>query len=104
VDLSQNFLSAFGTLENLNQETGTEMCQIKPLVRQGGTNQSPVGRRKAHGFKAYRSKDQTKIQSGVCRKVFSFSKKIVKLVLLETKLQLIKDLTISKGSLNVSIV
>jgi DNA repair protein RadC len=31
VDSSQNFLSAFGTLENLNQATGTEMCQIKAI-------------------------------------------------------------------------
>ena len=31
VDLSQNLLNAFGTLENLNQATGTEMCQIKAI-------------------------------------------------------------------------
>jgi len=75
---------------------------------QGGTNQSSAGGGKAHAFKAYQIEDQTKIQSGVCRKVFSFSKKpekkIVKIVLLEPKLQLIKDLTISKGSFNVGII
>jgi len=42
---------------------------------QGGTNQIPTGGGKAHNFKPYQSEDQTKISSGVCRKVFSFSKK-----------------------------
>jgi DNA repair protein RadC len=31
VDSSQNLLSAFGTLENLNQATCTEMFQIKAI-------------------------------------------------------------------------
>ena len=31
VDSIQNLFSAFGTLENLNQATGTEMCQIKVI-------------------------------------------------------------------------
>ena len=75
---------------------------------QGGTNQSPAGGGKTHDFKDYRSEDQTKIQSGVCRKVFPFlrnlKKEILKIVLLDSKLQLIIDLTISKGSLNAYIV
>jgi DNA repair protein RadC len=30
-DLIQNLFSAFGTLENFNQVTGTEMCKIKAI-------------------------------------------------------------------------
>jgi DNA repair protein RadC len=31
VGLTKNLLSAFNTLEKLNQATGTEMCQIKAI-------------------------------------------------------------------------
>jgi DNA repair protein RadC len=58
VDLIQELLSAFVTLENLSQATGTETCQLKDIgMTKGDINKYPAGGGKAHSFKAYRSED-----------------------------------------------
>jgi DNA repair protein RadC len=109
VDLSQNLLSAFGTLENLNQATGTEICQIKDI---GGAKaaqiKAPLEVGKRMASKTTGVKIKLKFSQAFVEKFFPFlrnlKKEIVKIVLLGPKLQLIEDLNISKGSLNVVIV
>ena len=101
-------ISAFGTFENLNQATGTEMYQIKTIGAAKATQtKAPkeVGKRMAS--KSTTVNIKLKSSQAFVEKFFHFlrnlKKEIVKIVLLEPKLQLIKDLTISKGSLNVRI-
>ena len=102
-------LSAFGTLENLNQATGTEMCQIKDIGAAKETQiKAPLEVEKRMASKPTRVKIKLKSSQAFVEKFFPFlrnlKKEIVKIMLLEPKLQLIKDQTISKGSLNVGIV
>jgi DNA repair protein RadC len=99
----------FGTLENLNQATGTEMCQIKAIgAAKVLQTKAPPEFGKRMASKPTRVKIKLKSSQAFVEKFFPFlrnlKKKILKIVRLEPKLQLIKDLTISKGSLNVSIV
>ena len=109
VDLSQELLIAFGTLENLNQATVTEMCQIKDI---GAAKAKQIKARldveKRIPSKPKGVKIKLKSSQAFVEKFFPFlrnlKKEIVKIVLLESKLKLIKDLTISKGSLNSKIV
>lgn len=109
VDLSRDLLSAFGNLENLDQATVTEMCQIKGIGAAKAAQIKAaleVGKRMASkptGVKIKLKSSQAFVEQ------FSpflkhLKKEIVKIVLLDPKLQLIKDLTISEGSLNASIV
>lgn len=109
VDLSRDLLSAFGTLESLDQATVTEMCQIKGIGAAKAAQIKAaleVGKRMASkptGVKIKLKSSQAFVEQ------FSpflkhLKKEIVKIVLLDPKLQLIKDLTISEGSLNASIV
>jgi DNA repair protein RadC len=109
VDTSQNLLSAFGTFENLNQATGTEMYQIKTIGAAKATQtKAPkeVGKRMAS--KSTTVNIKLKSSQAFVEKFFPFlrnlKKEMVKIVRLESKLKLIKDLTISKESLNVGIV
>ena len=109
VDSSQNLLSAFGTLENLNQATSTEMCQIKAIgASKAAQTKAPLKVGKRMASNPTRAKIKLKSCQAFVEKFFPFlrnlKKEIVKIVLLEPKLQLIKDLTILKGSLNVGIV
>ena len=100
VDSSQNLLSAFGTLENLNQVTGTEMCQIKAIgASKASQTKSLLEVEKRMASKPTRVKIKLKSSQAFLEKSFPFLRKlknkIVKIVLLEPKLQFIKDLTIS---------
>ena len=99
----------FGTLENLNQATVTEMCQIKDIRAAKATQiKAPLEVEKRIASKPKGVKIKLKSSQVFVEKKFpslrNLKKEIVKIVLLEPKLQLIKDLTISKGSLNVGIV
>ena len=109
VDLSRDLLNAFGTLENLDQATVTEMCQVKGI----GSAKAAQIRAALEMGKCMASKPTSiKIKLKSSRAfVDQFSlflknlkKEIVKIVLLDPKLQYIKDLTILEGSLNASIV
>ena len=109
MDLSQNLLSAFGTLENLNQATGTEMCQIKDIgAAKAAQIKVPQEVEKCMASKTTGVKIKLKFSQAFVKKFFTFlrnlKKEIVKIVLLEPKLQFIKDLTILKESWNVGIV
>ena len=107
--LTKNLLSAFNTLEKLNQATGTEMCQIKAIgAAKAAQTKAPLEVGKRIASKPTRMKIKQKFSQAFVEKFFPFlrnlKKEIVKIVLLESKLKLIKDLTISKGILNVGIV
>jgi DNA repair protein RadC len=109
VDLSQKLLSAFGTPENLNQATDTEMCQIKAIgAAKAAQTKAPLEVEKCMASKPTRVKIKLESSQAFVEKFFSFlrnlKKEIVKIVLLEPKLQLIKDLTILKGSFNIGII
>jgi DNA repair protein RadC len=109
VNTSLNLISAFGTFENLNQATGTKMCQIKAIgAAKAAQTKAPLEVGKRMASKPTRVNIKLKSSQAFVEKFFPFlrnlKKEIVKIGLLEPKLQLIKDLTISKGSLNVGIV
>ena len=102
-------LSAFGARENLNQATGTEMCQIKAFGAAKATQtKAPLEEEKRMASKPTRVNIKLKSSQAFVENFFPFlrnlKKVIVKIVLLEPKLQFIKDLTILKESWNVGIV
>ena len=109
VDLSRDLLNAFGTLENLDQATVNEMCQVKGIGSAKAAQIKAaleVGKRMAS--KPIDIKIKLKSSQAFVDQFAPFlkhlKKEIVKIVLLDPKLQYIKDLTISEGSLNASIV
>ena len=88
-------LSAFGTLENLNQVTGTEMCQIKAIgASKASQTKSLLEVEKRMASKPTRVKIKLEYSQAFVEKFFSFlrnlKKEIVKIVVLEPKLQLIQ--------------
>ncbi len=109
VELSRDLLNTFGALENLDQATVTEMCQIKGI---GAAKAAQIKAALEVGKRMASKPKSTKIKLRSSQAfVDQFSpflknlkKEIVKIVLLDLKLQYIKDLTISEGSLNASIV
>ena len=109
VDLSRDLLSMFGTLENLDQATVTEMCQVKGIGAAKAAQIKAaleVGKRMASkptGMKIKLKSSQAFVEQ-FSPFLKNLKKEIVKIVLLDPKLQFIKDLTISEGSLNASIV
>ena len=109
VDLSRDLLNQFGTLENLDQATVTEICQVKGIGSAKAAQIKAaleVGKRMAS--KPMSTKNKLKSSQAFVNQFSPFlknlKKEIVKIVLLDPKLQYIKDLTISEGSLNASIV
>jgi DNA repair protein RadC len=108
VNLSQNLLSAFGSLKNLNQKTGTKIYQIKFIGAAKSAKSKPRWEVRKRMVSKYTGvKIKLKSSQTFVKKFFHFlkniKKEIVKIVLLDPKLKLIKDLTISKGSLNARI-
>jgi DNA repair protein RadC len=109
VDLSQDLLSAFNTLKNLIQATGTKMCQKKAIdAAKAGQIKVPLGIEKCMASKHTGANIKLKSSQAFVEKFFPFlinlKKEIVKIALLDPKLKLIIDLTISKRSLNASII
>jgi DNA repair protein RadC len=109
VDLSRDLLNVFGSLENLDQASVTEMCQVKGIGSAKAAQIKAaleVGKRMAS--KPADIKNKLKSSQAFVDQFAPFlknlKKEIVKIVLLDPKLQYIKDLTISEGSLNASIV
>ncbi len=109
VDLSRDLLNKFGTLESIDQASVTEICQIKGIGSAKAAQIKAaleVGKRMA----AKTSGKKIKMKSSrIFVEHFSpflknLKKEIVKIVLLDPKLQFLKEITISEGSLNASIV
>ena len=109
VDLSRDLLKNFGSLENIDQASITEICQIQGIGNAKAAQIKAaleIGKRMA----AKTSGKKIKMKSSrIFVEYFSpflknLKKEIVKIVLLDPKLQLLKEITISEGSLNASIV
>jgi DNA repair protein RadC len=109
VDLSRDLLNEFGTLESIDQASITEICQIKGI---GAAKAAQIKAALEVGKRMAAKTSGKKIKMKSCRVFFEYfspflknlKKEIVKIVLLDPKLQLIKEITISEGSLNASIV
>jgi len=109
VDLSRDLLSKFGTLENIDQASITEICQIKGI---GTAKAAQIKAALEVGKRMVAKTSGKKIKMKSSRVFFehfspflkNLKKEIVKIVLLDPKLQFIKEITISEGSLNASIV
>ena len=85
------------------------MCQIKAIgASKAAQTKALLEVEKRMASKPTRVKIKLKSSQAFVEKFFPFlinlKKKIVKIMLLQPKLQFIKDLTISKESLNVGIV
>ncbi len=109
IDLSRDLLTYFGSFKQLDQATVSELCQIKG-----------IGEAKAAQIKAALEVGKRMSSQGTGKKIkmrtsqdfadlFSpflknLKKEIVKVALLDPKLHIIKEQTISEGSLNSSIV
>ncbi len=109
VDLSRDLLGVFGALENLDQATVTEICQVKGIgAAKAAQIKAALELGKRMASKPTGMKIKLKSSHHFVEQFSPFlknlKKEIVKIVLLDPKLQLIKDLTISEGSLNASIV
>ena len=109
VDLSRDLLKVFGSLENIDQATVNEICQVKGIGSAKAAQIKAaleVGKRMSS--KSVSLKTELKSSQALVTQFAPFmrnlKKEIVKIVLLDNKLQLIKDLTVSEGSLNASIV
>ena len=102
-------LKVFGSLENIDQATVNEICQVKGIGSAKAAQIKAaleVGKRMSS--KSVSLKTELKSSQALVTQFAPFmrnlKKEIVKIVLLDNKLQLIKDLTVSEGSLNASIV
>ncbi|MZH42196.1 MAG: DNA repair protein RadC [Nitrospinae bacterium] len=109
VDLSRDILKVFSSLENIDQATVNEICQVKGIGSAKAAQIKAaleVGKRMSS--KSASLKTELKSSQALVTQFAPFmrnlKKEIVKIVLLDNKLQLIKDLTVSEGSLNASIV
>lgn len=109
VDLSRDLLNKFGSLENIDQASITEICQIKGI---GAAKAAQIKAALEVGKRMAAKTSGKKIKMKSSRVFFehfspflkNLKKEIVKIVLLDPKLQFIKEITISEGSLNASIV
>ena len=109
MDLSRDLLDSIGDFNKLDSASITEICavkgigtakaaQIKAALEIGKRLSSQVSGKKE---KMKSSQDFVNLYAPFLR---NLKKEIVKVVLLNPKLNIIKDLTISEGSLNSSIV
>jgi DNA repair protein RadC len=109
VDLSRDLLNKFGTLENIDQASITEICQIQGI---GAAKAAQIKAALEVGKRMTAKTSGKKVKMKSSRVFFehfspflkNLKKEIVKIVLLDPKLQFIKEITISEGSLNASIV
>ena len=109
VDLALDLLNKFGGLQELDSATINEMCQIKGIGPAKAVQVKAaleIGKRltaKNTGprVKMLCSQDFVDYFSPFLRRL---KKEVVKIALLNPKLHIIKDITISEGSLNSSIV
>ncbi|MCH8156498.1 MAG: DNA repair protein RadC [Nitrospinae bacterium] len=109
LDLSRDILKMFGNFQQIDQASVTELCAIKGIGLAKAAQIKAaleVGKR----MSAQGSGNKTKMQSArdfvdlYAPFMRHLKKEIVKVVLLDPKLQVIRDMTISEGSLNSSIV
>lgn len=109
VDLSRDLLKAFGDLRRIDSASVSELCSIKGI----GTAKAAqikaaleVGKRMASQMGTAKMALRSSIDfvSHYGPFLRNLKKEVVKVVLLNPKLKVIKDIDISEGSLNASIV
>lgn len=109
IDLSREILKTFGDLDRLDTASINELCKVKGIGLAKAAQikaAMELGKRMASlspgaQSKMQCSKDFVKFYSPFLK---NLKKEVVKAALLNPKLKLIKDITISEGSLNASIV
>ncbi len=109
VDICRDLLSAFGNLDNLDRASINEICQVKGIGPAKATQikaAMEVGKRTASTRSGNRQKMMTSRNFVDYYVPFlkNLRKEIVKVVLLNNKLHIIRDLTVSEGSVDASIV
>jgi len=109
LDLSRDLLKLFGNFYKLDLASVSELCQIKGIGAAKAAQIKAaleVGKRMASqiGGAKIRMQSAQDFVHHFAPFLRNLKKEIVKVVLLDPKLQVIKDLTISEGSLNASIV
>lgn len=109
VDLALDLLNQFGGLQHLDTASINEMCQIKGI----GSAKAAQIKAALEVGKRLTSKNTGPRVKMLCSQDFvnyfspflrRLKKEVVKIALLNPKLQIIKDITVSEGSLNSSIV
>ena len=109
VDLSRDLIKKFGILENIDQASITEIFEVKGI---GTAKATQIKAALEVGKRLAAKTSEKKIKMISSRDFFEYfspflknlKKEIVKIALLDLKLQFIKEITISEGSLNASIV
>ncbi|GJL78584.1 MAG: hypothetical protein NPINA01_15730 [Nitrospinaceae bacterium] len=109
IDLSRDLLNVFSNFYQIDQASVTELCQVKGIGAAKAAQIKAaleVGKR----LSSQSSGKKEKMATSRCFVEYyspfmkHLKKEIVKVVLLNPKLYMIKDLTISEGILNASIV
>ncbi len=109
VDLARNLLSTFGSLRNLENASVSEICAIKGI---GFAKAAELKACLEIGKRFVAESNVSNIKFRASEDVFNYyfphmknlKKEYFKLLLLDNKHKIIKDLTISEGSLTASIV
>lgn len=109
VDLSRDLLQTIGDFNKLDTASINELCAIKGIGAAKAAQIKAaleVGKR----FSAQASGTKLKLKSSkdfvnqYAPFLMNLKKEVVKVILLDPKMQVIRDLTVSEGSLNASIV
>ena len=109
VDLSRDLLNRIGDFHKLDSASITELCAVKGIGAAKAAQIKAaleVGKRLASQVSGSKEKMQCSQDFVTLYAPFlkNLKKEVVKVVLLNLKLNVIRDLTISEGSLNASIV
>lgn len=109
LDLARNLLSAFGSLRDLDAASVSELCQTKGI---GQAKASTIKAALELGKRLFSEPSQRNVKITGPQDVANYyqprlqhlRKEIFKVVLLDTKHHIQKDVTISEGSLSASLV
>ncbi len=109
IDLSRDLLKTFEGIHNLDRASVAELCQVHGI---GLAKAAQVKAALELGKRLSAQRTVPRVKMKTSRDFVDFfapflrnlKKEIVKVVLLNPKLEVIKELTISEGSLNASIV
>jgi len=109
VDLSRDLLNMFEDFNRIDQASITELCKVKGIgFAKAAQIKAALEVGKRMSSKSSGKKEKMETSRCFVERYTPFmknlKKEIVKLVLLNPKLFVIKDLTISEGSLNASIL
>ncbi len=109
IDLSRDLLNIFNDFNKIDQASITELCEVKGIGLAKAAQIKAaleVGKRMSSQSSGKKEKMETSrcFVAHYTPFMKNLKKEIVKLVLLNPKLFVIKDLTISEGSLNASIL